>query len=94
MQDHVVLGLILLAVMIGLGIQVVAPFWAPIAWAAILAYVTTPIYQRILRLLNGRPSLAAGVMTTIMLVILLVPTSFLLARLPRELAESYDTESG
>jgi predicted PurR-regulated permease PerM len=90
MQDHVILGLILLAVMIGLGIQVVAPFWAPIAWAAILAYVTTPIYQRILRLLNGRPSLAAGVMTTLMIVILLVPTSFLLARLPRELAESYE----
>jgi len=90
MQDHVILGLILLAVMIGLGIQVVAPFWAPIAWAAILAYVTTPIYQRILRLLNGRPSLAAGVMTTVMLVILLVPASFLLARLPRELAVSYE----
>ena len=30
MQVHVILGLILLAVMIGLGIQVVSPFWAPI----------------------------------------------------------------
>jgi predicted PurR-regulated permease PerM len=90
MQVHIILGLVLLAVMIGLGIQVVAPFWAPVAWAAILAYVTTPIHQRMLRLLNGRPSLAAGVMTTLMIVILLAPTSFLLSRLPRELAESYD----
>ncbi|ARN79904.1 AI-2E family transporter [Methylocystis bryophila] len=90
MQDRPLLGLILLAVMIGLGIQVVAPFWAPIAWAAILAYVTTPIYRRILQLLNGRRSLAAGVMTTFMIIVLLAPASFLLSRLPRELADSYE----
>jgi predicted PurR-regulated permease PerM len=89
MQNRPFFGLILLAVMVGLGFQVVRPFLAPLAWAAILAYLTTPIYRRILRLLKGRSSLAAGVATTLMIAILLVPVSFLLIRLPRELAEGY-----
>jgi predicted PurR-regulated permease PerM len=89
MLNRPLFGLILLAVMMGLGFQVVRPFWTPLAWAAILAYLTTPIYRWILRLLKGRPSLAAGVTTTLVIVILLVPLSFLLVQLPRELAESY-----
>ena len=89
MQNRPFLGLILLAVMIGLGIRVVGPFWVPIAWATILAYLTAPIYQRFLRLLNGRSSLAAAVTTTLIIAILLAPASFLLVRLPHELAESY-----
>jgi predicted PurR-regulated permease PerM len=89
MQNRPFFGLILLAVMVGLGFQVVRPFLAPLAWAAILAYLTTPIYRRILRLAKGRSSLAAGVATTLMIALLLVPVSFLLVRLPRELAESY-----
>jgi predicted PurR-regulated permease PerM len=89
MQNRSLLGAVLLAVLLGLGYLVVRPFWAPLAWAAILAYLTTPIYRRILRLLEGRPSLAAGVATTLALAVLLVPVSLLLLRLPRELAESY-----
>lgn len=89
MQTRPLFGLILLAVMIGLGIEVVKPFWAPLAWAAILAYLTAPIYRRVLRLVKGRPSLAAGLTTTLMIAILLVPISFFLIRLPHELAESY-----
>ncbi len=89
MQNRSFFALILLAATIGLGIQVVRPFWVAIAWAAILAYLTTPIYRRILGLLNGRSSLAASVATTLMITILLVPVLFLLIRLPRELAESY-----
>jgi predicted PurR-regulated permease PerM len=89
MQNRPPFGLALLAVVVGLSIAVVKPFWTSLAWAMILAYLTTPIYRRILRLLNGRPSLAAGVATTLMIATLLVPVSFLLIRLPREFAESY-----
>lgn len=89
MQSRSFFSLILLAVLIGLGFKVVSPFWAPLAWAGILAYLTTPLYRRILRLLKGRSSLAAGITTALIIAILLVPISFLLIRLPRELAESY-----
>jgi predicted PurR-regulated permease PerM len=89
MQNRSLFGLILLAVMMGLGLQVVRPFLTPLAWAAILAYLTTPGYRRILRLLKGRPSLAAGLTATLVIVILLVPLLFLLVQLPRELAETY-----
>jgi predicted PurR-regulated permease PerM len=89
MQNRSVFGFALLAVMIGLGFQVVRPFLAPIAWAAILAYLTTPLYRRILRLLKGRATLAASVATTLMIAFLLAPVSLLLIRLPRELADGY-----
>ena len=89
MQNRQFIGLILLAGMVGLGYQVVRPFLTALIWAAILAYLTAPPYRAILRLFGGRSSLAAGVATTLMIVILLVPISFLLIRLPRELAESY-----
>ncbi|QGM45958.1 AI-2E family transporter [Methylocystis heyeri] len=89
MQNRSLLGVVLLAALLALGYLVVRPFWAPLAWAAILAYLTTPIYRRILRLLEGRPSLAASVATTLVLTLLLVPFLSLLLRLPRELSESY-----
>lgn len=89
MQNRSFFALILLMAIVGLGFQVVRPFWAPLAWTAILAYLTTPIYRRILGQLKGRSSLAAGVATTLMVAIVLVPVSFLLIRLPSEFAESY-----
>ncbi len=94
MQNRPLFGFVLLALMLGLGFLVVRPFLTPLAWAAILAYLTTPIYRRILRLLNGRASLAAGVATTLMIASLVVPVSLFLARAPRELAESYRELSG
>jgi predicted PurR-regulated permease PerM len=89
MQNRQLLGLILLAGMVGLGFQVVRPFLASLAWAAIIAYLTTPLYRAILRTFKGRPNLAATVATTLVIAMLLVPVSFLLIRLPRELAQSY-----
>jgi predicted PurR-regulated permease PerM len=89
MQNRAILGLALLVALLALGYLVVRPFWAPLAWAAILAYLTSPIHRRILRLLKGRPSLAAGVATTLALAVVLAPLLFLLLRLPRELSESY-----
>jgi predicted PurR-regulated permease PerM len=89
MQNRQFFGLILLALMIGLGFQVVRPFLVPLAWAAILAYVTTPPYRRILRLFKGRSSLSATVATIFVIALLLVPILFLVVRLPYEFAESY-----
>ena len=89
MQNRQIFALILLGVIAGLGLVVVKPFLAPIAWAAILAYVTSPCYRRVLRLFNDRPSLAATVATLLLIVVLVLPVSLLLIRMQNELADAY-----
>ncbi|WP_036264371.1 AI-2E family transporter [Methylocapsa aurea] len=89
MQNHQSFGLILLGVVVGLGLFVVKPFLAPLAWAAILAYVTDPAHRRILRLSGDRPTLAATVTTLLLIIVLVVPVSILLIRLQSELAAAY-----
>ncbi len=89
MQNRQILGLILLGAVIGLGLFVIRPFLAPLTWAAILAYVTAPAYRRILGLSGDRPALAATVAIFLLIVVLVVPVSFLLIRLQGELADVY-----
>ncbi|GLI95368.1 AI-2E family transporter [Methylocystis echinoides] len=89
MPNRQIFGLVLLGVMIGLGFIVVRPFLTPLVWAAILAYVTGPYYLRVLRFSGNRSSLAAAIATLVLMVVLVVPVSFLLIRLQSELAEAY-----
>ena len=89
MQNRQVFGLILLGVMVGAGIYVVRPFFAPLAWAAILAFVTEPAYRRILRASGGKATLAATIATVLLIVLLAVPVLFLLMRLQSELVDAY-----
>lgn len=89
MQNRQIFGLILLGAIVGLAFVVIRPFLAPLAWAAILAGVTYPGYRWILRLSGNRSSFAATVATALMILVLVVPVSFLLIRLQAELAETY-----
>lgn len=68
--------LLLLALFVGLmllSFQVLKFFIVPVVWAAILAYVTWPLYQRILRHFKQRANLSALVMTLLLLLVLGVP---------------------
>lgn len=89
MQNRQIFGLLLLGVMVGLGVYVVSPFLAPLAWAAIIAYATSPVHKKILRLCGGRPSFAAALATVLLAVVLGAPVVFLLIRLQSELADAY-----
>lgn len=52
---------------------VVAPFLAPLAWAAMIAYASWPLYVRLRRALGGRETLAAAVMTLSSALVLFAP---------------------
>ena len=54
---------VLLAVLVMLGFQILDPFIVPIVWAAILAYVSWPGYQWLVRVLRGRTTVASLIMT-------------------------------
>ncbi len=89
MGDHQITIFFLLAAILGLGLYTVQPFLIPLAWAAILAYVTMPMYNRVLRLIGERPSVAAAISTLLLVLTIIVPVSLLLIRLQGEVFEAY-----
>jgi predicted PurR-regulated permease PerM len=88
-QNRQIFGLFLLAAMIGLGALVISPFWAPLAWAAILVHATYGAFQRCLRLCGQRRNLAATAATILLIVLIVVPVSLLLVDLQSEAVAAY-----
>jgi len=71
------LGLALLA-LLALGCLIVLrPFLSALLWAVILTFSTWPLYQRLLRGLGGRVTLAASLMTLLVAAVLVVPLAAL-----------------
>ncbi len=66
--DHTLLRRIIVVVLLGTlalaAISVLRPFLVPVAWAAILAYTSWPLFSWLLRRLGGRINLASLLMTT------------------------------
>lgn len=52
---------------------VMRPFISALLWALVLSFASWPVYQRLLRLVGNRRSLAALLMTLAMVVTMLVP---------------------
>jgi len=62
-----------LVLILGLTLWVLSPFFAALAWAGILAYVTWPLHRRLRQRLAGRDNLAALLMTLGVAATLLLP---------------------
>lgn len=73
--------------------QLLAPFSSALLWAAILALALSPVYTRLLRLVNGREGLAAGIVTFTTLLMVIGPTIFLLAILTSQAVNLYQWTS-
>jgi len=63
------------------GLLVLRPFISAILWAAVLCFSTWGAYQRLLRLVRGRSALAAGIMTALISLVLVVPFIVVVATL-------------
>ena len=57
-------------------VLVLRPFLSAVLWAGILALATWPIFCRLQLWLGGRPGVTAAVMTTVFLLVLVVPLGF------------------
>lgn len=53
-------------------------FFIPVAWALILAYLTWPLYRRLLAILDGRTTLAALLMTFVLGAVFVLPLIWLI----------------
>lgn len=60
---------------------VLRPFMIAVVWTAILCYATWPIYTFILRIVNNRSTLAASLMTLLVVSVIIVPFSVLIVSL-------------
>jgi predicted PurR-regulated permease PerM len=64
-------------------------FIGPLSWAGILALVFYPTYRWLTTLLRQRESLAAFILTTLVIVVVIVPTIWLTVRLAGESVTAY-----
>jgi predicted PurR-regulated permease PerM len=79
----------LLAGVIILSFQVLHPFIVPLIWAGILAYVTWPLYQHLLKAVGGRRTIASVIMTLALTAAVILPTVWLVTVLRVELISAY-----
>jgi predicted PurR-regulated permease PerM len=70
--------------------QVMSHFVVPVAWAAILAYITWPLHRRIAKLLGGRDTLAALTTTLLLSALIVAPLVWIGFLLQAEIAGVYD----
>jgi predicted PurR-regulated permease PerM len=88
---------IILALILGglfvLGYLVLSWFIVPAAWAAILAYVTWPVYARLRRLLRGHAMSSALAMTLLLTTAFVLPLLWLVALLQSEFVLAYQAAS-
>ena len=84
-----VITVALLAGLVLLGFRVLDPFIVPLVWAAILAFVTWPAYERLQRWCRGRNTLAALLMTVVVSLAVIAPLAWLIVVLRIELVHAY-----
>ncbi|SEM71029.1 Predicted PurR-regulated permease PerM [Pseudomonas sp. ok272] len=68
---------ILLLVLFGASFWVMAPFWSALFWGAVLAFASWPLMRLLTRVLNGRETLAAGLLTLGWMILVAVPLVWL-----------------
>lgn len=90
---RVILALLLGGLLV-LSWAVLRLFLVPLAWAAIIAYATWPIYLRLRQAMGGRPTASALAMTLLLTTALVLPLLWLLLLLRTELADAYTTIAG
>jgi len=79
-----VAGLGLLAVLV---YQILEPFLAPMAWAVFIGFLMQPAQGRLTKLLRGRESIAAFVLTLFVLLMFIGPLTALAVAFARQAAE-------
>lgn len=71
-NDRLLVQILLLG-LLGASLWVLAPFWSALFWAAVLSFASWPVMRWLTRLLKGRQSTAAGLLTGVWIVLVAVP---------------------
>jgi predicted PurR-regulated permease PerM len=68
---------------------ILAPFLVPIFWAVLLAMVSFPVYQKIQHVLRKKVFLSALTMTLLVILVIVIPFTFLITSLANEVIGAY-----
>lgn len=71
-NDRLLVQLLLLG-LLGACLWVLAPFWSALFWAAVVAFASWPVMRVLTRLLGGRVSASAGILTACWTLLVAVP---------------------
>jgi predicted PurR-regulated permease PerM len=83
-------GFLLLLVAVTLAFAwVLSPFYGAILWAIVVAVIFAPVHRRLLRSMQGRPSLAAAISVLIIIAIVLLPLAIVMTSLAQEAADLF-----
>lgn len=83
-------GFLLLLVAVTLAFAwVLYPFYGAILWAIVVAVIFAPVQRRLLRSIQGRPSLAAAISVLIIIAIVLLPLAIVTTSLAQEAADLF-----
>lgn len=80
-----------LVLIFGFTFWVLSPFFASLAWAGILAYVTWPLHQKLLEYMPQRQNVAALVMTVAIAATLLLPMVWVMFAVSADVAAATQT---
>jgi predicted PurR-regulated permease PerM len=69
---HVTLQMLALAFLLSWCFNILAPFFTPLIWAAILAVTLYPMHQKIKRKIKGNSKIAAIVLTSVIFILFLL----------------------
>ncbi|MFK0089836.1 AI-2E family transporter [Pseudomonas sp. NPDC090755] len=75
-HDRLLVQIVLLG-LLGAGLWVMAPFISALLWGAILAFASWPLMRLLTRLLGGRETLAASLLTTLWILLVALPLVWL-----------------
>jgi predicted PurR-regulated permease PerM len=87
---RIVLGVFLIVVLIGGALWILGPFLPALIWASMIVVATWPLLLRLQHALGGRRSLAATVMTALLLVIVVAPLGFAVLTIVQQAARLSD----
>ncbi len=71
--------------------RILSPFLKPILWALFIAIVSYPAYMKLQRSLKRKGVLSALVMTVLVILIIVLPFSFLIFSLANEMVAGYES---
>ncbi|ANY88436.1 MULTISPECIES: AI-2E family transporter [Pseudomonas] len=75
-NDRLLIQILLLA-LLGAGLWVMAPFISALLWGAILAFASWPLMRLLTRVLGGRETLAASLLTAVWILVVALPLVWL-----------------
>jgi predicted PurR-regulated permease PerM len=72
---------------------ILSPFLGALGWAAVIVIATYPLFSRLLRLFRGKQARAAGIMTILVFLVVVVPAVLLLGVLVQEVTQVQEAVS-